>query len=65
MSEKIKYICQTEERKFKGIARKNITLRTPMKRGQKILEKNIIMKRPGTGLDGQKIKTIIGKKLKI
>lgn len=57
-------ICQPEERKFIGLARKSITLRTPMKRGQKILEKNIIMKRPGTGLDGQKIKSIIGKKLK-
>ena len=35
-----------------------------MKRGVKIKESDIIMKRPGTGLNGQKISIVIGKKLR-
>ena len=35
-----------------------------MKRGQKIKKNDIIMKRPGIGLNGQKINMVIGKKLR-
>ncbi len=35
-----------------------------MKRGDALKEKDIIMKRPGSGLNGQKISTVIGKKLR-
>jgi len=56
--------CQPEEKKFIKFARKSITLRKNMKRGVKIKESDIIMKRPGTGLNGQKISIVIGKKLR-
>ena len=35
-----------------------------MKRGEILKKKDIIMKRPGLGLNGQKINMVIGKKLK-
>jgi len=56
--------CQPEEKKFIRFARKSITLNKYMKRGEKIQKNDIIMKRPGTGLNGQKINMIIGKKLR-
>ena len=55
---------QPEEKKFIIFARKSITLRRPMKRGEVLNEKDIIMKRPGSGFNGQEISTIIGKKLR-
>jgi len=55
---------QPEEKKFIIFARKSITLRKSMKRGDVLKEKDIIMKRPGSGLNGQKISTVIGKKLR-
>ena len=56
--------CQPEEKKFIRFARKSITLNKSMKRGQKIKKNDIIMKRPGIGLNGQKINMVIGKKLR-
>jgi len=56
--------CQPEEKKFIRFARKSITIKNYLKKGAKIKETDIIMKRPGTGLDGQKINTVIGKKIK-
>ena len=35
-----------------------------MKRGEVLNEKDIIMKRPGSGFNGQEISTVIGKKLR-
>jgi len=55
---------QPEEKKFIIFARKSITLRKSMKRGDVLKEKDIIMKRPGSGLNGQKISTVIGKKIR-
>ena len=55
---------QSEEKKFIILARKSITLRKSMKRGNVLKEKDIIMKRPGSGINGQKIFTVIGKKLR-
>ena len=56
--------CQPEEKKFIKFARKSITLKHDLKRGDNIKESDIIMKRPGTGLNGQKVREIIGKKVK-
>ena len=56
--------CQPEEKKFIRLVRKSITLNKSMKRGEKIQKNDIIMKRPGTGLNGQKINMIIGKQLR-
>ena len=56
--------CQPEERKFIRFARKSITLNKSMKRDEKIQKNDIIMKRPGTGFNGQKINMIIGRKLR-
>ena len=56
--------CQKEERKFLSIARKSATLNRSMKRGEIVKEKDIIMKRPGHGFDGQNLDKILGKKLK-
>jgi len=56
--------CQPEERKFLKSARKSVTLEQPMKRGAILKEKDIIMKRPGTGINGQKIYLVVGKRLR-
>jgi N-acetylneuraminate synthase len=56
--------CQLEEKEMRSIARKSITLKKSMKRGEIIRYRDIVMKRPGTGLNGQKINTVIGRKLK-
>jgi|TARA_B100001964_G_scaffold43182_1_gene48009 sialic acid synthase SpsE len=56
--------CQPEERKFLKSARKSVTLEQAMKRGAILKEKDIIMKRPGTGINGQKIYLVAGKRLR-
>ena len=56
--------CQPEEIEMKKISRKSITLKKAMKINQIVREKDIIMKRPGTGINGQKRHLVIGKKLK-
>jgi len=56
--------CQPEEMEMRKISRKSITLNRSMKTNEKIREKDIIMKRPGTGLNGQKEHLVIGKRLK-
>ena len=40
------------------------SLKKSMKRNQKIKIEDIIMKRPGVGLNGQKLHLVLGKKLK-
>ena len=59
-----KKVCQPEEKEMRKISRKSITLKKSMKRNQKIKIEDIIMKRPGVGLNGQKLHLVIGKKLK-
>ena len=56
--------CQLEEKEMRRTMRKSITLRQSMKRKQIIKESDLIMKRPGNNLNGQKISLVIGKKLK-
>ena len=59
-----KKICQPEEMEMRKISRKSITINRSMKSNEKIREKDITMKRPGTGLNGQKQYLVIGKRLK-
>lgn len=55
---------QKEEESIRKISRKSFTLRHNIKKNQKIEEKDLIMKRPGTGILGDRLKDIIGKKVK-
>lgn len=55
---------QKEEESIRKISRKSFTLRNSIKKNQLIKIKDLIMKRPGTGLTGNRIKEIIGKKAK-
>jgi len=52
------------EKNMKTISSKSITLKRDLKNGSKITINDIIMKRPGKGLNGFFIPKIIGKKLK-
>lgn len=47
-----------------AFARKSIHLSRKMKRGERILENDLVMKRPGNGISPMKMKLIIGKKIK-
>ena len=53
-----------EEISIRKISRKSITLKNNLYRGSKISIEDIIMKRPGSGLIGEKLDRVLGKKLK-
>ena len=53
-----------KELSMKKIARKSIVASNDIPKGDKITENNITFKRPGNGLSPEKIKKIIGKKVK-
>lgn len=53
-----------EERSIRKISRKSITLKNNLFKGSKLNLENIIMKRPGTGLIGDKLGKVLGKKLR-
>ena len=55
---------QKEEESVRKISRKSFTLKNSIKKGQLIREKDLIMKRPGTGITGNRIREIVGKKVK-
>ena len=55
---------QPEEKSIRKISRKSITLKKDMKKNSKISLKDIQMKRPGTGIIGQQLDLVLGKKLK-
>ena len=42
--------CQTEESQMATVSRKSLTLIFPLKKGEKLREKHVALKRPGTGL---------------
>jgi len=56
--------CQVEEKEMRKISRKSITLKRHMKRNQILKQSDIIMKRPGKGMNGQYVDLVIGKKMK-
>jgi N,N'-diacetyllegionaminate synthase len=51
------------ELKNMAIARKSIHLARDMKKGELILEEDLVMKRPGDGISPMKMETVIGRKL--
>ena len=53
-----------EEKSIRKISRKSITLKNNLSKGSKISIEDIIMKRPGTGLIGQNLERVLGKRLK-
>ena len=53
-----------EELEMKKISSKSITLKHDLYKNSKIKVSDIVMKRPGFGLDGFSLKKILGKKLK-
>ena len=52
-----------EEQSIRKISRKSITLKNNLVKGRKISINDIIMKRPGTGLIGEKLEKVLGKKI--
>ena len=57
-------ICQREELQMKNISRKSLTIKKTLLKGQKISSKNLVLKRPGSGIYYRDLKKIIGKKVK-
>ncbi len=55
---------QKEEESVRKISRKSFTLKNSMKKGQLIREKDLMMKRPGTAITGNRFREIVGKKVK-
>ena len=55
---------QKEELDMRRVSRKSPRYRTSKKAGSKIRMQDIILKRPGDGINPQKIKLFLGKKLK-
>ena len=53
-----------EEKEMKKIASKSITLKKSLLKNSKIKLSDLIMKRPGTGMNGFQLKKVIGKKIK-
>ncbi len=56
-------VCQEEEKQMSQVSRKSITLIKNLKKGQTISKNQLIMRRPGTGIFGNKIDYFVGKKL--
>ena len=52
-----------EEQSIRKISRKSITLKNNLVKGTKISINDLIMKRPGTGLIGEKLEKVLGKKI--
>ena len=57
-------ICQNEEKQMSKVSRKSITFNKDVKKNMIIKKNDLMLKRPGTGLFYNKIKSIIGKKAK-
>ena len=53
-----------EEKVLEKFLEKSITLKNNLSKGSKISIEDIIMKRPGTGLIGQNLERVLGKRLK-
>ena len=54
--------CQTEESQMATVSRKSLTLIFPLKKGEKLREKHVALKRPGTGLFAKELKRLLGHK---
>lgn len=57
--------CQEEEKQMARVSRKSIILGQAMRAGDVLSEGNLVLKRPGTGIDPFKLPQIYGKKIRI
>lgn len=55
-------LCQAEEVEMAAVSRKSIVLSRNVKKGEKITEDHITLKRPGTGLYAREIGNVINQK---
>ena len=56
--------CQKEEKQMSLVSRKSLTINENLKKGTTIKKKHFTLKRPGTGMYYNKLKFILGKKIK-
>ena len=56
--------CQPEESQMASVSRKSLTLIVPLAKGEKLKEKHISLKRPGTGLYYKELKKLLNRKAK-
>lgn len=56
--------CQQEEKQMSLVSRKSLTISENLKKGTKIKKNHFTLKRPGTGMYYNKLKFILGKKIK-
>ena len=61
IKKKIVLACESKTRKY---ARRSLVANSNLKKGHIIKEKDLIPKRPGTGIPPNKINEFIGKKIK-
>lgn len=54
--------CQAEEAEMAKVSRKSVVLSKNIKKGERLTEDHIALKRPGTGLYAREIKNILNKK---
>ncbi len=54
-------LCQAEEAEMAAVSRKSIVLSRNVKKGEKITEDHITLKRPGTGLYAREIENVLNK----
>ena len=59
-----KKICQPEELQMSKISRKSLTLNFDLEKGSKLKKRDVVLKRPGTGIFYQDLNKLIGKKAK-
>ena len=57
-------LCQAEESEMAAVSRKSVVLSRDVKKGERITEDHIALKRPGTGLYAREIENILNKKLR-
>jgi len=56
--------CQPEEVEMASISRKSLTIINPLKKGEKLKESHVSLKRPGTGLFYKDLKKLLGHRAK-
>ena len=60
----VKQVQLEKKKSIRKISRKSITAKGNLSKNSRIRLKDIIMKRPGTGLNGHQLSRVLGKKLK-
>ena len=52
--------CQEEEREMALVSRKSLTLRKEVRKGERITEDSLMMRRPGTGIPAARLGEVVG-----